>query len=85
MSRGHDHALKIDTDENPADLFTKSDPGKSSAVRQKHIDRISGRASVPFRDWVAQQLDVFKGSSISRPGHISRADLFNQFGLTMSA
>ena len=77
--------LKIDTDENPADLFTKSDPGKSSAVRQKHIDRISGRASVPFRDWVAQQLDVFKGSSISRHGHISRADLFNQCGLTMSA
>ena len=63
--------LKIDTHENPADLFTKTDPGGSSAVRRKHIDRISGRAPVPFRAWVAQQLDVFSGSSISRHGHIS--------------
>ena len=77
--------LKIDTHENPADLFTKTDPGGSSAVRRKHIDRISGRASVPFRAWVAQQWDVFNGSPISRHGHIIRDDLFNQCGLTASA
>ena len=33
--------LKIGTDENPADLLTKSDPG-GPEVRARHVSRISG-------------------------------------------
>ena len=73
--------LKISTDENPADLLTKSDPG-GPEVRRKHIARISGTSLETFQTWIKRQLASFEGSSVSRHGHVSKSDFERICGLT---
>ncbi|OUS41656.1 nucleotide-diphospho-sugar transferase [Ostreococcus tauri] len=72
--------LKIGTDENPADLLTKSDPG-GPEVRARHVSRISGTSKEPFQSWIRRQLADFQGSSVSRHGHVSKSDFERMCGL----
>ena len=72
--------LKIATNENPADLLTKSDPG-GPEVRAKHIARISGTSSESFQSWITRQLANFNGSTVSRHGYVSKSDFEMMCGL----
>ena len=72
--------IKIGTDDNPADLLTKSNM-KNNDVTKNHIDRISGNAKVDFSTWVRRQLSSFDGTSMPSDGFLHKEQLFALCGV----
>jgi len=72
--------IKIGTDDNPADLLTKSNM-RNNDVTKNHIDRISGNAKVDFSTWVRRQLLSFDGTSMPSDGFLHKEQLLALCGV----
>ena len=72
--------LKIDTNDNPADLLTKSHM-PSVEVRKRHVQRIGGSAEETFESWIRRMLNGFTGTQSSASGLLDRATFLKRCGL----
>ena len=73
--------LKIDTNDNPADLLTKSHM-PSVEVRKRHVQRIGGNAEEAFESWIRRMLSGFTGTQASVSGLLDPKTFLKRCGLS---